>query len=149
RKADREGEKAVLEERVKQLESQLVGLRALYESKTELASSFADELKDIEALLAEGFGDKRGLRKVGRDAAQMRGEAAELLANIAATEVQVGETRLQIIQSENRFQTEVADLLAQTQTQLKDLRERIIALSDIVSRTEVRATSDGIVNNLQ
>ena len=149
RKAAREGEKAVLQQRIEQLESQLVGLRAMHESKTELASSFADELKDIQTLLAEGFADKMRLREIERSSAQMRGEAAELLANIAATNVQIGETRLQIIQSENQFQTEVADLLAQTQTQLKDIRERVFALTDIVTRTDVKAPADGVVNALQ
>lgn len=149
RKAAREGEKAVLEQQIDQLQQQLVGLRALHDAKSELAKSFSEELKDIQTLLAEGFADKQRLREVERNSAQLRGEAAELLSNIAATEVKIGETRLQIIQSENRFQTEVADLLAQTQTQLKDLRERVFALSDVVTRTDVKAPSDGIVNNLQ
>jgi epimerase transport system membrane fusion protein len=149
RKTARDGEKAVLQERIGQLEQQIVGMHAMHDSKTQLSASFADELKDIRTLLAEGFADKQRLREIERNHEQMEGEAAELLANIASTEVQVTETRLQIIQNENQFQTEVADQLAQTQTQLKDLRERIVALTDIVTRTEVKAPSSGVINNLQ
>jgi epimerase transport system membrane fusion protein len=149
RKTAREGEKAVLEQRIGQLQQQLVGLRAMHDSKAGLAESFAAERQDISTLVDEGFADKQRLRQTERSYEQARGEAAELLANIAATEVQVGETRLQIIQNENRFQTEVADQLAQTQTQLKDIRERVVALSDVVSRTEVKAPDAGIVNNMQ
>ena len=50
----------------------------------------------------------------------------ELTTNIAATEVQMGETQLQILQS-SEFQNEVVNELGQVQT-FKDLNERITAL---------------------
>ncbi|MDR0781134.1 MAG: HlyD family type I secretion periplasmic adaptor subunit [Pseudomonadales bacterium] len=149
RKTAREGEKAVLQERIRQLQQQIVGMRAQHNSKTQLAKSFADELHDINTLLAEGFADKQHLREVERNHEQMQGDAAQLFANIAATELQVNETQMQILQSQNQFQTEVANQLAQTQTQLKDLHDRIGALSDVVARTEVKAPAAGTINNLQ
>jgi epimerase transport system membrane fusion protein len=149
RKIARDGEKAVLEERITQLQKQIVGMQAMHDSKTQLSASFADEMKDLRTLLAEGFADKVRLREVERQHESMEGESAELLANIAATEVQISETRLQIIQNANQFQTEVADELSKTQTQLKDLRERIVALTDVVSRTEIKTQYAGIVNNMQ
>jgi epimerase transport system membrane fusion protein len=149
RKQAFEGEIAVLEQRIEQLQSQVSGLKALHESKLQLAASFADELVDIRSLLEERFAEKQRLRDVERSHAVATGEAAELLAQIASTEIQIGETRLQIIQTRNRFQTEVANLLANTQTEIKDIRERNNALRDIVNRTEVRAPVAGVVNNMQ
>jgi epimerase transport system membrane fusion protein len=149
RKAALQGENAVLEQRIGQLQQQIVGMRAVHSSKTQLAASFADEMKDLRKLLAEGFADKLRLREVERNHEQTEGDAAQLVANIAATEVQMGENKLQIIQNTNQFQSEVADQLAKSQTQLKDLRERIVALNDIVARTVVKAPSAGVINNLQ
>jgi len=149
RKAARESSIAVLEQRIEQLQSRIEGLRALQASKTTLATSFAEELEDIQALLDEGFADKQRLRELERSFAATSGEAADLRANIASAEIQIGETRLQIIQTENEFQNEVANQLSEVQNQLKDIRERVTANTDIVSRTEVRAPIDGIVNNLQ
>jgi epimerase transport system membrane fusion protein len=149
RKQAFEGEIAVLEQRIEQLQSQIAGLKALHASKLELAASFADELVDIRSLLEERFAEKQRLRDVERSHAIASGEAAELLAQIASTEIQIGETRLQIIQTRNRFQTEVADQLANTQTQIKDIRERNNALRDIVNRTDVRSPVAGIVNKMQ
>lgn len=149
RKNAREGEIAVLEQRIEQLQSQLVGLRALHASKNQLADSFKDELDDIESLLKQGFADKQRLREIQRNYEQMIGEAAQLQAEIASAEIQIGETQLQIIQTNNQFQTDVAGQLAQTQTELKDTRERITALSDVVSRTEVKAPASGVINGMQ
>lgn len=139
----------VLEQRIGQLQSQLGGLRALQQSKQDLADSYAEELRDVQSLLLEGFSDKNRLRELERQAALLRGEAADLTATISSTEIQIGETRLQILQQEREFQNEVAAELAETQTRLKDATERVTALSDIVKRTIITAPVDGIVNGMQ
>ena len=77
------------------------------------------------------------------------GEVAELDSNIASVEIQIGETRLQILQQDKEFRNEVVTELSNTQSSLKDLQERITALEDIVTRTVVRAPEDGIVNGMQ
>lgn len=149
RKEALEGSIEVLEQRIGQLQSRLQGLRALQESKQDLATSFQEELNDVRSLLSEGFADKNRLRELERQAAQLRGEAAELTSSISSTEIEIGETRLQILQQRREFQNEVANQLAETQTNLKDISERMRALSDVVRRTEIRAPVAGIVNGLQ
>lgn len=149
RKATHDGSIAVLEQRIDQLESRVQGLKALRESKSVLARSFDDELSDARTLLARGFENKLRLRDLERNHAQASGEVAELDAQIAATEIQIGETRLQILQVQNEFQREVANELASAQVELQNTRERVMALRDIVARTDVRAPTSGIVNNLQ
>lgn len=149
RKTAREGAQAVLGQRIEQLEARVDGLQALQASKTVLAASFDDELTDTRVLLAEGFSDKLRLRELERNHASLTGEAAELAATIASTEIQIGETRLEMLQQEHEFQNEVANLLADTQNKLKDVHERFNALTDVVARTEIRAPVAGIVNGLQ
>lgn len=149
RRTSMAGESEVLEQRIEQLNSRLVGLRALKESKEALANSFAEELADIQALLDQGFSDKNRLRAAERSHAIHTGEAAELVANISSTEVQIGETRLQILQRQNEFHNQVVNELSETQTELKDVNERIAALEDVVRRTVIRSPVDGVVNGLQ
>jgi len=149
RKAALDGSVEVLEQRIGQLQSRLGGLRALQQSKQDLADSFAEELRDVELLLVEGFADKNRVRELERNAAQLRGEAAELTASISATEIEIGETRLQILQQALEFQNEVANQLAEVQTGLKDSTERLTALRSIVDRTTITAPVDGIVNGMQ
>lgn len=149
RKAALEGSIEVLEQRIEQLQSQVIGFEALKSSKETLAASYAEEVEDTQALLARGFSERTRLRELERNLANYQGEAADLTASIAATEVQIGETRLQILQQRREFQNEVVNTLAETQTSLNDVTERINALEDVVSRTVVRSPSAGIVNGMQ
>lgn len=149
RKSALENSVEILEQRVEQLQSQVVGLRALKQSKEQLAASYFEELQDTRTLLDRGFSDKNRLRDIERNYASFEGEAADLTASIAGTEVQIGETRLQILQQEREHQNEVVNELSETQTNLKDVRERINALQDIVNRTVVRAPDSGLVNGMR
>lgn len=149
RRAFLEGETDVLEQRIEQLAARVGGLEALKFAKLELTKSFDSEITDFKALLAEGFADKVRLRELERNHASLSGEIADLTANIASTQVQIGETRLQILQLRNQRLTEVVNLLSEAQTKLKDMHERVVALEDIVRRTEIRSPADGVVNNLQ
>jgi epimerase transport system membrane fusion protein len=144
-----QGSVEVLQQRIEQLQSSLVGLHALKESKEELARSYDDELQDVRALLEDGFSNRTRLRELERNYASFKGEAAELTASIASAEIQIGETRLQILQQEKEFRNDVIGELASTQTRLKDSSERINALQDVVSRTVIRAPVAGRVNGMQ
>ena len=149
RKAALGGSIEVLRQRIGQLESQVVGLEALKVSKEQLAASFTEELEDVQVLLSQGFSEKTRLRELERNVASFNGEAADLTANIASTEIQIGETQLQILQQDREFQNQVVSELGEVKTSLKDVSERITALEDVVARTTVRAPEAGIVNGLQ
>lgn len=144
-----QGSVEVLQQRIGQLQSSLVGLGALKESKEELAGSYNEEAQDVRTLLEDGFSDRTRLRELERNSARFKGEAAELTASIASAEIQIGETRLQILQQEKEFRNDVIGELALTQTRLKDSSERINGLQDIVSRTVIRAPVAGRVNGMQ
>jgi epimerase transport system membrane fusion protein len=144
-RSERLGEIEVLEQRTAQLQSQIAGLRALISSKQEIINSYSEEVKDLSELLVDGFVDKQRLREVQRSQSRLVGEVAEHRAAIAQAEVEMGETRLQILQLNKQFTMEVADQLAQTQGRVYDLRERISAIEDRVRRTEISAPVEGVV----
>ena len=143
-----QGEREILAQRIEQLTSQIQGIVALKDAKEMLASSFADELEDTQQLLAQGFSEKTRLREIERNYASFTGEAAELAASISSTEVQIGETQLQILQRESEFLNEVVNELGETQTGLKDFAEQITALSDVVNRTTIAAPETGVINGM-
>ncbi len=149
RRSANRGRREVLEQRIGQLREQITGLQALKASKLVLAASYAEELVDTKELLSQGFSDKTTLRAIDRNHAMYEAQAAEHASSIASTEVQIGETRLQILQLDRDFQNDVVTELGQVQTNLNDINERVTALEDIVSRTVVRSPADGIVNGLQ
>lgn len=149
RRTSQKGEIALLEQRVDQLETQIKGLESVRDSKQKLTTSFEAELNDVKSLLAEGFADKNHLRELQRSYDSTSADAAQMSANIAVARIQIGEAKLEMLQLQNRIQNEVVSELSEVQTELKDMGERLIALTDIVSRTEVRSPETGVVNNLK
>lgn len=145
REQAKDGEIEVLEQRISQLDSQVNGLQALIASKQELLRSFEEEINDNEALLSEGYVDKQRLRDVQRQKTSLKGEVAEHNASIAGINVQAGETRLQILQLKKDFRAQVVEQLSEVQTRVFDLEERVNAIQDRVSRSEIYAPADGMV----
>lgn len=145
RKNTHEGEIGVLKQRISQLNTRTTGLQAQKASKQQLTASYQEELIELKELIAEGFARKQRLRDVERSLATFSGEIANLSAEIAGDEVQIGEARLQILQLEKRFQEQVAQKLGEVQTQLYDVNQRMLVNRDKLMRTEIKAPSAGRV----
>ncbi|WP_090351065.1 HlyD family type I secretion periplasmic adaptor subunit [Pseudomonas oryzae] len=149
RRISRLGEVDVLSKRIVQLEEQIRGFQAVIAGKQELSKSYGEEVGDLRALLSEGFVDKQRLREQERNLALLRAEIADLQSSIARARLQIGETQLQIVQLNKEFATEVVDQLAEVQTKVFDLRERLAAAEDRARRTRIRAPEAGMVLGLQ
>ncbi|MCF7970493.1 MAG: HlyD family type I secretion periplasmic adaptor subunit [Methylococcaceae bacterium] len=148
RKNSHKGEMSVLQQRIDQLNSKISGLQAQRDSKGALVRSYAEEISDLQELLAEGFTEKQRLRELQRNLIMTQGEVATLTSEIATTEMQSGETRLQVLQSEKELQENVAQQLEETNVQLFDIAERLHAVEDKQARTTIKAPVSGIIFNL-
>lgn len=148
RKNAHEGEMSVLKQRIGQLNSKIVGLKGQRASKQELVASYGEEAQDLKELLAEGFADKQRLRDTERNHALNNGEISALSSEIAASQIQIGETRLEILQLEEKFQEEVASKLSEAQTSLYGVNQRILATKDKVVRVDIKAPVSGRVMGL-
>ncbi|MEI4488996.1 HlyD family efflux transporter periplasmic adaptor subunit [Frigidibacter sp. MR17.14] len=69
-------------------------------------------------------------------------------ANVARVNGQIGETRLRILETENKTRTEAQTELRDVEARLAELDQRILAARDTLSRTEIRAPIAGVVNDL-
>lgn len=145
RRATLQGEVAVLEQRIGQLEEQVRGLDATQAIKQKRIASYREEVEDMQKLFNRGLGDKLRLREMERLALELEGERAGHLSDMSRAKIQISETRLQILQRQKAFQEDVASQLRETQAKHFDLKERLRALSDILARIEIRATNDGVV----
>lgn len=148
RKNTQEGEIAVLKQRIGQLESKIKGLQGQRSSKQQLAASYHEESKDLKELLAQGYADKLRLRDMERNYAQTTGEIASFSSEIASAEIQIGETRLEILQLEKKFQEDVANKLSEVQAEHYDVSQRLVATQDKVTRTDIKAPAGGRVLGL-
>lgn len=149
RRSDLQGETNVLEQRIAQMTAQIEGAQAVLEAKRQVAKSLELEAGELQELLAEGYVDKQRIRELGRSQAATLGEVSDLVARIAGIKVAIEETKLQIIQLDKRFKTQVVDTLTRAEEELYDLEQRHRTISDRVERTLVKAPSSGTVMALK
>lgn len=145
RRGSRLGEVAVLEKRIGQLNEQISGLRSMIATKGSLEKSYKDEITELADLLAEGFVDKQRLLDQERKLNMLRSEIADHQSEITKTRLQISETELQILQLNKDFSADVVAQLAEVQTKVFDLQERMSALEDRLTRIVIRAPEDGMI----
>lgn len=149
RKNAHEGEMAVLTQRVGQLNSKIEGLKGQRSSKQDLVTSYSEEARDLKELLAEGFADKQRLRDTERNYMLNKGEISALTSEIAANQIQIGETKLEILQLEKKFQEDVSTKLSEAQTDLYDVTQRMLATKDKVVRIDIKAPVSGRIMGME
>jgi epimerase transport system membrane fusion protein len=148
RKLAKDGEISLYQSQIEQFHARAHGLRAQQKSRDRLVSSYRTELEDFQVLQKEGYAAKQKVREIERNLAHSEGQHGELLAEIAASELQISETRLKILQLTKEFQREVAKELSEVQTDLFGLREKLQSLQSTVERTVIKAPESGMVLGL-
>lgn len=148
RKKSHDGEISVLKQRIEQLSSKIKGLKDQSTSKRQLLTSYNEELVDLRELLAKGFANKQRLRDIERNHSAATGEISGLTAESASSEIQIGETKLEILQLEKKIQEEVATKLTEAQAELYDVSQRLNATREKFVRTDIKAPYGGRVIGL-
>ncbi|GGM22274.1 HlyD family type I secretion periplasmic adaptor subunit [Pseudomonas asuensis] len=142
------GEVEVLKSKSAELEQQIRGFNAVIQSKLQLSKSYDNEIKDLNALLKEGFVSNERLRDQERNQSRLQAEIVDQQSAAARARVQIGENKLQILQLKQKFKSDVAGKLAETQSRIYELRERLGAIQDMVNRLLVRAPVNGMIMGL-
>lgn len=148
RRAALRGEEAIGRETIIGLEEQVRGLTAQEASKAEQLSSFREELKALRPLHEDGYIPRNRLFELERAVAYLSGQRSDDLANIGRAKSQISEIRLKVMQSRQVYQKEVQTQLAETQSKVADLKERLVATQDELKRVVLRAPGAGIVVDL-
>lgn len=143
-----QSEVTLYERQVAQLREKAAGLKEQRAMRERLVGSFEKERADFEALAAEGYAERQRVREMERNLALNDGQRSSLSSDIAATEVEISATLVKILQAEQTFQREVAKELAEVQSELFVLAEKLRGLEDTVSRTVVTAPQEGVVHGL-
>lgn len=145
RRGSRLGEVSVLEKRIGQLNEQISGLQSMINTKRSLENSYKNEISELKQLLSEGYVDKQRLLEQERKLDILRAEIADHQSEITKTQLQISETELQVLQLNKDFNSEVVGQLSEVQTKVFDLREKMAALEDRLSRVVIRAPEDGMI----
>lgn len=145
----RGGERGILEARIAQLESQHEGRSMLEQSKRDQLKLLQDEVAGLRGLAAKGYYPVNKLRAQERELARMQGEMMSDGAGASQTDKEIAETRLQIMQTDQKFRDEVAAELTRVETEAGDLTQKLAAAEDAVRRLAVVAPVAGVVQSLK
>ncbi|MEQ8824382.1 MAG: HlyD family type I secretion periplasmic adaptor subunit [Filomicrobium sp.] len=139
----------ILDSRIEQLGRTIAGLEALKASTEGQIKSIKEEYEKVASLAKRGYYPVNRLKSMEREIYSLEGRLGQTIADIARNENGIGEAKLQIIHTKQKFQEEVIEGLREVRVQLPELRERIRMAHDVVKRLEIRAPLSGVVQNLQ
>ncbi|WP_306260205.1 HlyD family type I secretion periplasmic adaptor subunit [Pararhizobium sp. IMCC21322] len=137
-----------LEERIAQYDDEIKGLVAQRAAKDAQTAFITEELVDIKSLSSRGLVPKTRVLSLQREQARLGGESGQLSSEMARISGRISETRLQAIQITDDFRARALDELRDAEAQLSEYRERRLAVSARLRRTEIVAPRSGLVHEL-
>jgi HlyD family type I secretion membrane fusion protein len=139
---------AVLQQRIEQQETQVVGQQAQVESIMEQQRLTEEELSGYRKLNEQGFAPKTLILRYERTLAELAGRKGQIMSEIARLKQQMGETRLQLTSIRNERESQAAEGLRDSQAKLADVIPRLATARQNLEATVVRSPVDGYVFNL-
>lgn len=107
-----------------------------------------EELAMLKPLVAKGIEPQIELLRTRQREAEARGDMQRAEIATMRAELEVSEAENEIIRIRKTFSATVADDLAKAKAEFLDLSGSLPALQDKVTRTEVKAPIDGVVNRV-
>lgn len=139
--------KNILRQRIDQLSNQINGIEAQVESSSSQLELIAEELQGKEILLKQGLMPKPEYLRLKRTKVEIEGKRGEYLAQVAKAQQQIGETRLQIVNTDAERATQIATESDSVRIDLTNTMEKLRSSEDVLKRTLVAAPISGTVVN--
>lgn len=138
----------VLQQRISQLQEQIIGMEAQDRSRKQQLDFLQEELNGVNELMRGGFAPRTRAFSLLRELARLEGERGEYLSAIARTRQQIGETEIQMLQVELQVRDELSKNMQDALNQQREIQERLAASEDVVRHLVIRAPTDGVVVGL-
>lgn len=145
---ERNGMRAQLQERIRQLNEQAAGYRLQMAAVSKQKTLIGPERAGLRTLYDKGLVTMNRLNSLERTAIDMDGTVGSLQASIAQINAHVAETREQIMQLDQSARTTAGTELTQVTAALNDQQARTASATDAVDRGEIRAPVDGVIDKL-
>jgi HlyD family secretion protein len=148
RGAELSTQKAVLQQRENQLADQIDGSRQQLAANHQQQALIQEEIDGLKDLLDRGLVPLTRERSLQRDAAQLAGAAGVYSADIAKTEQQIGETRLQVVDLDRQRIADDSKDYRDAESELSQAQPKLVAIREQLERLTVRAPATGRVVGL-
>ena len=144
-----DGRKAVLRQRVFQLDAEIGGLQQQIASQERQIALIEQEIGNVELMVSRGLERLPRLLALQRQQAEIDGERAANVAAIARARQTIAETELQVLNLDAQMQDQIAEEISQVRTEIQTLREELRHSEDVLDRTVISAPVAGTVVELQ
>ncbi len=149
RKRMLDGQVDIFKRRIDQTKSDIAGKQEREAALRGWVSSMREELNRLRPTVAAGYFAKNRFSDKERELLRQEGELGLIRNDIRRSQQTIAENEVSI---RNTLQTQVqeaAQQLGDVRGKLTDLREKIQVAQDVLSRVDVRAPQDGVVQGLK
>jgi HlyD family secretion protein/epimerase transport system membrane fusion protein len=149
RHANDESRKAILRQKVAELEKQIDGLQQQVTSSERQSALIAEEQSSVETLVNKGLERKPRLLQLQRNTAELLGQQGDLNAKIAQAHESIGEAQLEIMKTDIQRAEEVDADLAETQNKAVETGQMLHEREDRLARTAIAAPVTGTILDIR
>ena len=149
RRKSLKGQTEVLETRIEELRKEIDGIAAQRDSTQKQVGYINQELVGLRELGAKQLVPASRVFAMERERTRLEGALGQADADTAKTQSTIGEIKLQIQTTQQKFQEEIAATLLDTRQKIADLRQRAVVANDVLSRVEINAPRTGMAQNLK
>lgn len=149
RKRTIEGQVDILKQRMEQTNSDITGKTLRESSLKSQIANLNTEISAVSGLADRGYYPRNKLLANQRELYRIQGELGLVRSEIARSHKMNEEAKLQIVATRQRQVEEASQQLGEVRARLSDIREKLQVAADVLSRVEVRAPQDGIVQGLK
>lgn len=135
-------------EQIAQFRNQIVGINAQEVSLKKQIALLSEQMKGTEKLRDQGFASATSVRDLERQEADLEGQLGEVLSAKAQVENSINEAEIQMLRADREFRQNVLTELTQTDLEIRDLTQQLLATKTQLERTEIRAPINGMVHEL-
>ncbi len=139
----------ILKSRLDQTSQELGGLERQQAALRDQIENIASDIESFTVLLKKGLYTKSKLNALKREQSRLEGQLGAIEGEMARNEKIVEETDFQIRQAEQKYVDDAAKELPEVRARLTQAQERLSVAEDVMSRIEVKAPQNGIVQGIK
>lgn len=140
--------KAILQDKITSAESGLSETEAQISRLKNNSALLQQELTITSKMVAQQAVPKLEEIRLRRELSDSQGQVRANQEKQAGLKAELAAAQKQLKDQDDKFRSQALGELSETETQIAQLSENLKSIGDRVSRTELRAPVDGIVNNI-
>lgn len=149
RKRSLEGQVAVFQSRIDQISSEIAGKMARIEALRAEVRLVRSRLDRIRPVMERGFSQRNRFEEQEERVIRQEGELKQLIQDVERSNKMKKENEVQIRVTLQRQVEEASQQLGDVKGRLTEIREKIQVAMDVLSRVDIRAPQDGVVQGLK